>query len=88
MPQCISGRSRTPENGRSRDGLRFLDAPNGTMMIDEFDYRSPFGFVGRLADLLFLERYMRRLLERRAAFLRAEAEARVRLYSIEGPPGE
>jgi hypothetical protein len=58
------------------------------MMSDEFDYRSPLGFVGRLADVLFLERYMRRLLERRAAFLRAEAEARVRLYPIEGAPGE
>jgi ligand-binding SRPBCC domain-containing protein len=67
---------------------RFLDAEAGTNMIDEFDYRSPLGFAGRLADLLFLERYMRRLLERRAAFLRAEAEARVGPYPIDGAPGE
>jgi ligand-binding SRPBCC domain-containing protein len=57
---------------------RFLDAADGTVMVDEFDYRTPFGFLGRLADALFLERYMRNLLERRAAFLRTEAEARVR----------
>ena len=46
----------------------------GTLMIDEFDYTSPLGPLGRLADVLFLERYMRRFLERRAAHLKAAAE--------------
>ena len=46
-----------------------------TTMNDVFDYRSPLGPLGRLADLLFLERYMTRLIEARAAAIRAAAEA-------------
>ncbi|MFO0756580.1 MAG: SRPBCC family protein [Byssovorax sp.] len=45
-----------------------------TVMIDRFDYTSPLGWLGRLADWLFLERYMRQLLLDRAAYLKSEAE--------------
>lgn len=31
-------------------------------MIDIFDYESPFGFFGKLADAMFLKRYMTNLL--------------------------
>jgi ligand-binding SRPBCC domain-containing protein len=40
----------------------FNEIEVGTEMIDIFDYASPFGIVGRLADKLFLEKYMTRLL--------------------------
>jgi ligand-binding SRPBCC domain-containing protein len=53
---------------------RFEQTGQGTKMIDEFDYRSPLGLLGRLADALFLERYMRSLLQQRALFLKTEAE--------------
>jgi ligand-binding SRPBCC domain-containing protein len=45
----------------------FFPMENGaaTRMVDRFDYESPLGWLGRLADILFLERYMRRLLETR-----------------------
>jgi ligand-binding SRPBCC domain-containing protein len=46
----------------------------GTVMTDEFDYAAPFGFLGRLADQLFLERYMRRFLQVRAQHLKTAAE--------------
>jgi len=40
--------------------------PDGrTRMRDVFDYTSPLGFIGMLADRLFLARYMRRFLRRR-----------------------
>jgi len=45
-----------------------------TTMKDVFDYRSPLGRLGRLADVLFLERYIRRLIETRAAAIRSAAE--------------
>ncbi|HEY1759035.1 MAG TPA: SRPBCC family protein [Bryobacteraceae bacterium] len=45
-----------------------------TLMKDTFDYQSPLGWLGRLADILFLEGYMRRLLIRRAAVIRMAAE--------------
>lgn len=46
-----------------------------TVMIDEFVFRSPFGWLGKLADGLFLKFYMRNLLLRRNATLRQLAEA-------------
>jgi ligand-binding SRPBCC domain-containing protein len=46
-----------------------------TLMVDTFRYASPLCVLGVLADRLFLERYMRRLLTERAAFLKRAAEA-------------
>ena len=46
-----------------------------TIMIDRFDYMSPWGILGRVADSLFLRRYMQRLLEVRNAVLCTAAES-------------
>jgi ligand-binding SRPBCC domain-containing protein len=45
-----------------------------TLMRDVFDYESPFGFLGRTADRLFLKRYVKRLLVTRNAVIKAAAE--------------
>lgn len=45
-------------------------------MVDVFEYRSPFGLMGRIADAIFLRRYMIRLLQRRNAYLKQVAEAK------------
>jgi ligand-binding SRPBCC domain-containing protein len=52
----------------------FREVRGGTLMVDRFDYTSPLGWLGVLADKLFLERHMQRFLERRAAYLKVEAE--------------
>jgi ligand-binding SRPBCC domain-containing protein len=52
----------------------FRPVDGGTQMIDTFRYTAPLGVLGVLADKLFLERHMRRLLTERAAFLKHEAE--------------
>ena len=36
------------------------------MMIDRFQYKSPFGSIGIIADKLFLESYMRNFIMNRA----------------------
>jgi ligand-binding SRPBCC domain-containing protein len=46
-----------------------------TVMTDLVRYRAPFGLAGRLAERVFLDRYLRLLLERRASHLRALAES-------------
>lgn len=46
-----------------------------TRMTDVFDFRSPFGPLGRLADALFLAGYMKRLLAKRNACIRQAAES-------------
>ena len=48
----------------------FEEVPDGTQMTDIFDYTAPLGPLGRLADAIYLERYMRRLLVDKAADLR------------------
>jgi ligand-binding SRPBCC domain-containing protein len=46
-----------------------------TLMTDVFDYTAPLGPLGRLADVLFLARYMRNLLTQRGAAIREAAES-------------
>jgi ligand-binding SRPBCC domain-containing protein len=52
----------------------FESTPAGTTMKDVFDYTAPFRLLGRFADLLFLERYMRNLIALRARAIKIEAE--------------
>lgn len=53
----------------------FHTAEMGTLMVDRFDFASPFGLIGRVADACFLEGYMRRFIEKRNALLKATAES-------------
>ncbi len=53
---------------------RFMAVEGGTKMVDEFDYQSPLGGLGWLADKLFLKKYMRNLLYTRGLFLKQVAE--------------
>lgn len=53
----------------------FAAVPGGTVMRDVFAYRSPLGPFGRLADVLFLERYMRGFLAERNRVIQAAAES-------------
>jgi len=47
---------------------------NRTLMRDVFDYTAPLGWLGRLADMLFLQRYMARLLMERNLMIKRLAE--------------
>lgn len=51
----------------TRDGI--------TVMTDRFAFVSPLGPLGRLADALFLKRYMTRFLKVRAQVIKATAES-------------
>lgn len=53
----------------------FENTATGTVMKDIFDYTSPLGVLGRFADWIFLERYMRRLLGKRNQVLKQLAES-------------
>jgi ligand-binding SRPBCC domain-containing protein len=47
----------------------------GTLMIDVFDYAAPLGLLGRIAERLVLDRYLRRLLTERGRGIKAVAES-------------
>jgi ligand-binding SRPBCC domain-containing protein len=53
----------------------FEPAPNGTRMVDVFDFTAPLGLLGWLADRLILKAYLRRFLENRAQALKQLAES-------------
>jgi ligand-binding SRPBCC domain-containing protein len=55
----------------------FESAPTegGTVMRDVFVYESPLGVLGKLADWLFLERYMRAFLVERNRVIKEVAES-------------
>jgi ligand-binding SRPBCC domain-containing protein len=57
------------------------DGPDATLMRDVFDFSSPLGPLGRAFDTLYLDRYMRRLLARRAQILKALAESEREVWS-------
>lgn len=59
-----------------RHAHRFEVAGEGrTIVTDDFTFRAPLGVLGRLAEMLFLTRYMRRFLEAHAARLKATLES-------------
>ena len=55
---------------------RFSEANGVTEMIDIFEYKSPFGILGRLGDMLFLEKYMTALLVKRNKSIMVYAESK------------
>jgi ligand-binding SRPBCC domain-containing protein len=59
---------------RFRHEHTFEIQDGGTLMTDKFDYTSPFGPLGMLADVMFLRSYMERLLLRRNEYIKNNAE--------------
>ncbi|MDF1825451.1 MAG: SRPBCC family protein [Verrucomicrobiales bacterium] len=53
----------------------FAEEDGKTVMTDRFDYTSPFGLIGRFADVLFLKNYMTALLMKRNELIRNLAES-------------
>jgi len=47
----------------------------GTLLIDIFDYKSPLGILGKIADVLFLKKYMSNFLKKRNETIKEFAES-------------
>lgn len=53
----------------------FSAGSEGTIMYDIFEFRSPFGLLGRMFDYFVLKSYMTKLLVRRNLVLKSIAES-------------
>ncbi len=53
----------------------FKQIENGTIMIDELLFESPYGFIGRLFNRLYLAGYMKKLVEKRNKTIKEYAES-------------
>ncbi|WP_346881523.1 SRPBCC family protein [uncultured Algibacter sp.] len=54
----------------------FTQQDDVTIMTDKFYFESPLGILGKIANVLFLKAYMKRLLQKRNNFLKEQAEAK------------
>lgn len=54
----------------------FARKQHGTLMIDEVNFASPLGVIGRIVDSLVLEEYMKRLLLAHNSYIKNLAEQR------------
>ena len=52
----------------------FTESNGGTLMTDYFEYKSPLGIFGKIADKLFLKKYMMDLLTERNRIVKDFAE--------------
>lgn len=53
----------------------FEETEVSTLMKDVFDYTSPFWILGKIADVLFLEKYLKNMLEERNNLIKSIAES-------------
>jgi ligand-binding SRPBCC domain-containing protein len=60
---------------RIRHEHHYKNIDESTIMTDVFDYSSPFGALGKLADILFLKDYMTGLLGERNKVIKYYAES-------------
>ncbi len=53
----------------------FIEQGDDTVMKDFFEFEAPFGFIGRMAEKLFLKNYLVNLLRKRNEIIRQVAES-------------
>lgn len=63
---------------RFRHEHRFLEKDGKVTMTDVFDYTAPLGILGKMADKLFLERYMTYFLHLRNETIKTYAESNLK----------
>lgn len=61
---------------RWRHTHRFVALDEGTRIIDEVDYASPLGWLGKIVDALYLKNYMTRFLLHHNAYFKEIAETK------------
>lgn len=52
----------------------FKPIENGTIMIDQFHFETPYGLVGKIINNIYLEKYMTKLLNERNQMIKEAAE--------------
>lgn len=74
-PRMFADEMQRGAFARWRHEHHFVEQPGGTLMIDDVDFASPLGILGKLADAVLLESYMTRFLVRHNRHFKRVAEA-------------
>lgn len=54
----------------------FKSVQNGTIVIDELEFESPYGIIGRIFNKLYLTNYLKQLLQQRNKVIQEYAESK------------
>jgi ligand-binding SRPBCC domain-containing protein len=73
-PRTFTDEMQSGALSRWRHTHHFIEQPGGTLMIDDVDFASPLGVLGKLVDALAMKNYMTRFLIRGNSHFKHEAE--------------
>jgi ligand-binding SRPBCC domain-containing protein len=74
-PKCFTDEMVRGAFSEFKHEHHFKELSGETIMTDFFDYKSPLGIFGKLADKIFLKKYMTDLLTERNRIVKAFAES-------------
>jgi len=74
-PSCFTDEMAQGDFKSMKHEHHFKQIQNGTLLIDLFSYEVPYGGVGKIVNQLFLNRYIRKLLEHRNQVIKDYAES-------------
>jgi ligand-binding SRPBCC domain-containing protein len=74
-PRTFTDEMQRGAFARWRHTHTFVEQHGGTLMVDDVDFASPLGVLGKLADAILIKSYMTRFLVRHNAHFKREAEA-------------
>jgi|SRR6516164_2907747 ligand-binding SRPBCC domain-containing protein len=74
-PSCFTDEMAQGDFKSMKHEHHFKQVQNGTVLIDLFSYEVPYGGVGKIVNQLFLNRYIRKLLEHRNQVIKDYAES-------------
>jgi len=74
-PSCFTDKMAQGDFKSMKHEHHFKQVQNGTVLIDLFSYEVPYGGVGKIVNQLFLNRYIRKLLEHRNQVIKDYAES-------------
>ncbi|MEP7277203.1 MAG: SRPBCC family protein [Bacteroidota bacterium] len=74
-PQSFTNEMVNGDFKQMKHEHHFKPIQNGTLMIDLFSFESPYGAAGKIFNYIFLQRYLRKLLEHRNQAIKDFAES-------------
>jgi ligand-binding SRPBCC domain-containing protein len=75
-PKCFEDEMKKGAFAFMKHTHSFRQESSKTIMIDEFKFSAPLGFLGKIAEKLFLTAYMTNFLRIRNAALKSMAESK------------
>src|SRR5437868_13285466 len=74
-PVCFIDEQRKGDFKMMKHEHHFKSCENGTIMIDIFEFETPYGMLGRMLNSFYITSYLKKLLEQRIKTIKEFAES-------------